>query len=115
MAKEMNLRPAAGVGGQDMFLVELHEAVRNGLGRVPALRDTIVLLKVWSRQQSLAEPDGFGGFLLSAFAVHLANIGTLVGTPPPLPSPPPPKKKKTTALVKKSKAHMFLSCTKWFC
>eukprot|EP00884_Botryococcus_braunii_P010162 jgi/Botrbrau1/19147/Bobra.0077s0059.1 len=62
---------------EDMLLKDLHEAVQKGLGRVPALRDTIVLLKVWSRQQSLGDPDAFGGFLLSALAVHLANIGTL--------------------------------------
>jgi hypothetical protein len=68
----------------------LHSVLEQGLDKIPVLRDTVTLLRVWARQQGLdAESDGFGGFLLTALAVHLANKGTLVVTPGPLPLHPP--------------------------
>lgn len=66
-----------------MLVLSLHEALQKGLDRVPALRDAVVLLKVWARQQALAsESDSFSGFLLTAFAAHVACSGHLVRVNP---------------------------------
>lgn len=54
-------------------------ALEAALEAVPSLRDAVLLLKVWARQNSLdGTAVGLSGFLLVALAAHLAQTGVLV-------------------------------------
>eukprot|EP00897_Mesotaenium_endlicherianum_P009718 jgi/Mesen1/8775/ME000524S08069 len=61
---------------EDVFMACHLELLHARVAVVPALRDAILLLKVWARQRGYHdEPDSMNGFLLSILAAHLATPG----------------------------------------
>ncbi|DBB01879.1 TPA: hypothetical protein ACH3X1_000480 [Trebouxia sp. C0004] len=62
----------------DMMVDDHQQALQSAIDAIPKLCETLVLLKVWMRKHDPSNlADGFGGFLVSMFAVHLVQQNRL--------------------------------------
>jgi U3 small nucleolar RNA-associated protein 22 len=66
---------------EDMLVLPHAALLHRHLQHAPALREALVLLKVWLRQRGLHEGvDGWSGYLMSMLLLHLIALGHIQHT-----------------------------------